>query len=201
MKKVFIILLAIIGFGISVSAQDVITLKNGTDINALVQEIGDVEIKYKKFDIPSGPNYTLKKSEILLIRYENGSKDIFSEEVKQIETKDISITEFKDFTLNRSKQIRVLSLNKTPNGFGLKLQKSLSNKGFKVSYGQIKDGIMPKYTENSYVITLNGLLSFIEFEIIDSKDQRVLFHKRIAWWASKQKVVDKFINNIYPFME
>jgi len=76
-------LVALIGFGICLNAQDVITLKNGTDINALVQKIGDVEIEYKKFDNPNGPNYTLKKSEILMIRYENGSKDIFSEEVKK----------------------------------------------------------------------------------------------------------------------
>ena len=58
-------------------AQDVITMKNGDDIQALVQEIGDVDIKYKKFDNPNGPNYTLKKAEILLIRYANGSKDVF----------------------------------------------------------------------------------------------------------------------------
>ena len=88
MKKLFFILVAVIGFGIIANAQDVITLKNGTDINALVQRIGDVEIEYKKFDNLNGPNYTLKKTEILMIRYENGSKDIFSEEVKPIETKD-----------------------------------------------------------------------------------------------------------------
>ena len=74
-------------------AQDVITLKNGTDINALVQEIGDVEVKYKKFDNPNGPNYTLKNSEILIIRYANGTKDIFSEEAKPVESRDFSISE------------------------------------------------------------------------------------------------------------
>ena len=85
MKKVLIILVALIGFGISAFAQDIITLKNGTDINALVQEIDDAVIKYKKFDNPTGPNYTLKKSEILIIRYANGSKDIFSETEKYVE--------------------------------------------------------------------------------------------------------------------
>jgi len=85
---VVMILFAVIGFGISVKAQDVITLKNGTDIQALVQEIGEIDVKYKKFENPNGPNYTLKKTEILIIRYENGSKDIFSEEVKSIETKN-----------------------------------------------------------------------------------------------------------------
>ena len=77
----------IIGFGITSNAQDVITLKNGTDINAFVQKVGDIEIEYKRFDNPSGPNYTLKKSEILMIRYENGTKDIFLEEPKPVEAK------------------------------------------------------------------------------------------------------------------
>ena len=89
MKRVFLILVAIIGFGISVKAQDVITLKNGTDIQALVQEINELDIKYKKIENPSGPNYTLKKSEILIIRYANGTKDIFPEEEKPVKTKDV----------------------------------------------------------------------------------------------------------------
>jgi len=60
-------------------AQDVITLKNGEDIKALVQEIGELDVKYKKFENPNGPNYTMKKSEIFMIRYANGSKDVFTD--------------------------------------------------------------------------------------------------------------------------
>jgi len=93
MKKILLILVALIGFGIMVNAQDIITLKNGTDINAFVQKIGDVEIEYKKFDNPNGPNYTLKKTEILMIRYENGTKDIFSEETKPIEVPQAPVSE------------------------------------------------------------------------------------------------------------
>jgi len=59
-------------------AQDIITLKNGNDIQAVVQEIGELDVKYKKFDNPNGPNYTLKKSEIFMIKYENGDKDVFT---------------------------------------------------------------------------------------------------------------------------
>ena len=77
----------------SVVAQDIITLKNGEDIKAFVQEIGDVDVKYKKFDNPNGPNYTLKKAEILMVRYENGTKDIFSEEAKPVEKQEISMSE------------------------------------------------------------------------------------------------------------
>ena len=60
------------------NAADIITLKNGDDIQTLVQEIDDVNVKYKKFDNPSGPSYTLKKSEIFMITYANGNKDVFT---------------------------------------------------------------------------------------------------------------------------
>jgi hypothetical protein len=82
MKKVLLILLAVVGLAIIAHAQDVITLRNGKDINALVSVIWDTEIEYKRFDNPDGPLYTLKKSEILMIRYANGTKDIFSEETQ-----------------------------------------------------------------------------------------------------------------------
>jgi len=92
----------------SAMAQDVITLKNGTDINALVQEIGDIEIKYKNFDNPNGPNYTLKKTEILIIRYANGSKDVFSKEAEPVEKKDISMPE--STSVKRNENVETVSL-------------------------------------------------------------------------------------------
>ncbi|MCL2597361.1 MAG: hypothetical protein FWD66_06840 [Paludibacter sp.] len=93
MKKFSIILVAIIGFGISAKAQDIITLKNGDDINASVKEVGETEIKYKKFENLNGPIYTMKKSEIFMIKYQNGSKDVFNEvtipEMQQQATDDL----------------------------------------------------------------------------------------------------------------
>ena len=77
MQKTFLFFIVFCFSVASAFAQDIITLKSGEDIQALVQEIGDVDVKYKKFDNPNGPNYSLKKSEIFIIRYANGSKDVF----------------------------------------------------------------------------------------------------------------------------
>jgi hypothetical protein len=63
-------------------SQDVITNKSGEDIQAKILEVGQTEIKYKKFDYQNGPIFSIAKSEVLMIRYENGSKDIFNEEKK-----------------------------------------------------------------------------------------------------------------------
>ena len=91
LKQVFVFFIVFCIGATTTFAQDIITLKNGDEIKALVQEVGDVDIKYKKYENPNGPNYTLKKSEIFMIRYQNGSKDVFvTEESKPVETKDIS---------------------------------------------------------------------------------------------------------------
>ncbi len=60
-------------------SQDIITKKTGEDIQAKVVEITTSDIKYRKFDNLDGPLYILMKSEVLMIRYSNGSKDIFNE--------------------------------------------------------------------------------------------------------------------------
>lgn len=60
-------------------SQDMITKKTSEDIKAKVIEVTVNEIKYKKFDNLNGPLFTLLKSDVLMIRYENGSKDIFNE--------------------------------------------------------------------------------------------------------------------------
>jgi hypothetical protein len=65
---------------LKLATQDIITKKNGDDVKSKVIEITFTEIKYKRFDNLEGPIFTLPKSEILIIRYENGSKDIFNQE-------------------------------------------------------------------------------------------------------------------------
>ncbi len=81
MKNLLFVLLCLLG--VSSYAQDIITTKKGEDIKAKVLEITIQEVKYKKVENPDSPIYTLLKSDILLIRYENGSKDIFNEETKE----------------------------------------------------------------------------------------------------------------------
>ena len=78
MKKIFLAI-ALIVFNISIYAQDIIIKKNGEEIKAKIEEIGVTEIKYKKFENLAGPSYTIPKSNVLMIRHENGTNDIFNE--------------------------------------------------------------------------------------------------------------------------
>jgi len=58
-------------------AQDVITQLNGDELPAKIMEITLTEVKYKKFSNPAGPTYVMPMSEIFMIKYEDGSKDLF----------------------------------------------------------------------------------------------------------------------------
>ncbi len=82
MKQSTLILFAIIFTMTGAFSQDIITTRTGEDILAKISVVGHTEIKYKKFDNQEGPLFTILKSDVLMIRYENGTKDIFSEEPK-----------------------------------------------------------------------------------------------------------------------
>ncbi|MDR3350583.1 MAG: hypothetical protein LBN98_02900 [Prevotellaceae bacterium] len=77
MKKNLFIFVALV-YGHALFAQDIITLKNGDEIKAKVQEIDTDNVKYKKYDNQSGPLYTLMKADVFMIKYENGDKDVFT---------------------------------------------------------------------------------------------------------------------------
>ena len=62
-------------------AQDNILLKNGDEIVAKIFEVGESNIKYKKFNNQDGPIYTKSKDEIFYIKYSNGEKEMFTNNV------------------------------------------------------------------------------------------------------------------------
>jgi hypothetical protein len=78
MLKKLIISIICLQFFTAVYAQDTIVQINGTEIKAKVREIDDVNIKYNRFDNLTGPVYSVKKSQVALIKYENGTRDVFT---------------------------------------------------------------------------------------------------------------------------
>lgn len=61
----------------SARAQDVIIKRNGDEIQAKISKVSENEIEYRKWTNLEGPLYTLKTSEIFMIKYKNGEKDVF----------------------------------------------------------------------------------------------------------------------------
>lgn len=79
MQKLITLSFLLFGMLNIVSAQDIITLKNGDEIKAKVNEIDLKVIKYTKFDNQNGPIYSIDKEKVFMIKYQNGSKDVFNE--------------------------------------------------------------------------------------------------------------------------
>lgn len=78
----------------SLYSQDLIIKKNGDEIKAKVLEVALKIIKFKKQDNVNGPTFEILKSEVFMIKYDNGTKDI----INQIETITSSKAEEKDDT-------------------------------------------------------------------------------------------------------
>lgn len=82
MKKQIILLSVIICFLSSViHAQDIIYKLDGTKEEAKVLEIDKKEILYKKFSNVEGPTYSIDRSSVAMITYENGNFDLLNKPV------------------------------------------------------------------------------------------------------------------------
>lgn len=77
--KRFTLLVAMIATAFAVKAQDLIVLRNATEISAKVVAITPESITYKRWSNQDGPTYTISKSEVFYIKYQNGEKDVMSE--------------------------------------------------------------------------------------------------------------------------
>lgn len=75
----YLLLFFLLTASYSAFAQDIITKKDGTDIQAKILEVTTSEVKYKKFSNPDGPVFYIPKSDILIVRYENGENEIFQD--------------------------------------------------------------------------------------------------------------------------
>ena len=59
---------------------DVLIFKDGAEIKAKIKEIDANEIRYKRCDSQDGPMYVCRKSEIFMIKYSNGTREVIRAE-------------------------------------------------------------------------------------------------------------------------
>lgn len=76
MKTVVLSLLACL-FVLALPGQDLIYLKDGTEIKAKVEEVGLEAISFRYFQDLSGPTHELRKTELEKIVYENGYEEMY----------------------------------------------------------------------------------------------------------------------------
>ena len=79
MKRILLLFAILMCSNVLCDAQDLIITKNGDEIQAKILEVSPKTVTYKRFSNPDGPNFVLNTSDIIMVRYENGEKDIFDE--------------------------------------------------------------------------------------------------------------------------
>jgi hypothetical protein len=89
LKIALLILLSLCSF--SSFSQDLFIYKNGNELTVKVLRINENDIIYKKSSNINGPEYTEEKNNIFMIKYENGTKDIFQKET-QAEERNVTRT-------------------------------------------------------------------------------------------------------------
>lgn len=79
MRLIKFLLFTVLLFGSTmVSAAEIITLTDGSTIDANVLEVTETVIKYRKSSNPSGPIYSIAVNKVGQIKYENGLVDRFN---------------------------------------------------------------------------------------------------------------------------
>ena len=76
MKKQIILTMLSLA-ALNVAAQDIIVMRNGDEVEAKVTKVGTAEIEYHKWSNQDGPIYTVPKSDVFMVKYMNGDKDVF----------------------------------------------------------------------------------------------------------------------------
>lgn len=76
MRKIKIIF-ALSLAALNVAAQDIIVMRNGDEVEAKVTKVGTTEVEYHKWSNQDGPVYTVAKSDVFMVKYKNGEKDVF----------------------------------------------------------------------------------------------------------------------------
>ncbi len=87
-------------FALATQAQDYIYMKDGSEYKSKVEEITPELIKFKKFDQPEGPVRTVKVQDVISIRYQDGTEEVFTKVQEQTpaktETEDQYVYSFEE---------------------------------------------------------------------------------------------------------
>lgn len=78
MKKLLLLCISLFVATAAVQAQDMIVKRNGEEVASKIVEIGDRQIKFRKFSNLTGPVYSVASSEVFFIRFENGTKEVIT---------------------------------------------------------------------------------------------------------------------------
>lgn len=77
MKRLFLVLVSM-ATAMSTFAQDVIVKRDGEEIQCKILEVSTNKVKYKQWKNQDGPTFVEKKTDVLMLKYENGQKEVIT---------------------------------------------------------------------------------------------------------------------------
>lgn len=86
-RSLFLTILSI--FYIAVQAQDIIVTNDAVRIDAIIEEVSETSIRYKKANNPTGPTFVLSTDKISSIIYQNGDVQSFTKQQPEIVTQSL----------------------------------------------------------------------------------------------------------------
>lgn len=76
-RHLYFLLLALLP-SLAARAQDVLTKTNGDAIQAKILEITPLEVRYKRTDNPDGPLIVVRRNDVFMIKYANGTQELLN---------------------------------------------------------------------------------------------------------------------------
>lgn len=183
MKKILLSTLTFIFTLSHCFSQDIITKKSGEEIQAKISEITTTQIKYNRFDNLNGPVYSIDKSEVLLIKYENGTNVVMNPSIVQPEIK-VNVTSNKtidlmdalkkgsisNLVIEGGDSIITITISKSQkeNSLNCIIPTGITRFGF-IENGGIKTGGFGNEKIFSSSGTSFGFFSFVEVDNLDNE--------------------------------
>lgn len=78
MKNLLFTLIVLLAAVTQASAQDVLMFLNGNEEEVKITEVSSSEVKYKRMNNLEGPTFSTLKSELFMIKYANGDKEMIA---------------------------------------------------------------------------------------------------------------------------
>lgn len=83
MRKLFSFVIALLCVASAFADNDILIKLNSEKIEAIIEEVSDTEVKYKKANNPTGPTYILSLTEVATIVYANGDVQAIEQKPEQ----------------------------------------------------------------------------------------------------------------------
>lgn len=183
MKKALILIASTL-IVYAVKAQDLIVMKNAEEIQAKVTVVTTDEVSYKKWSNLEGPSYTIPKSAIFYIKYQNGEKEVFQ---KMDMSNDVKATNVKN-TATPVKFQGYLTLGTIFNSIsaGPTLDLNIGAKIYEHLYMGVESGFHTMLTpvNSDYLASLENWMA----------EMYVPFGANLKIYLTKNKVVNPYIN-------